>query len=111
MKLLKLLARVLPHSWFVALLSSRVCRGIRIRLISRSFEFKFPSICYRLQYSVIDAFGLTFSYSEIQHIFKMSYLDAVNKYCACFDRNSHFGWWALNDSNREKYHNSLFFKQ
>lgn len=111
MKLLKILAHVLPHSWFVALLSSRLCRGIRIRLISRSFEFKVPSICYRLDHAIRVTFGLEFFYSEIQHIFKMSYLDAVYKYCACFDRNAPFGWWALDDPNREKYHNSLFFKQ
>jgi len=111
MKLLKILARVLPHSWFVALLSSRVCRGIRIRLISRSFECKVPSICYRLHHAVRDAFGLEFSYSTIQHIFKMSFLVAVHKYRACFDRNAPFGWWGLDNPDREKYHNSLFFKQ
>lgn len=111
MKLLKLLARVLPQSWFVVLLSSRICRGIRIRLISRSFECKVPSICYRLVHAVRDVFCLEFSNSQIQYIFKMSYLDAVYKYRACYSIDSTFGWWALDDINREKYHNSLFFKQ
>jgi len=110
MKLLKLLARILPHSWFIALLASRVCRGIRIRLISRSFVYvEYDFICVKLTVAVRDVLGVGLGFKSINHIFKMSFMDAVLDYDAGCSLSG--GWWDKGNPYREKYHNSLFFKQ
>jgi len=113
MKLLKILARVLPHSWFVVLLYSSVCRCVRIRLISRSFESCSKFICYRLEYTCENAFGIKFYPLEMQLIFRMDNTEAVLHYGAIPRYYPFLGaaWWDSDDLNREKYHNSLFFKQ
>jgi len=110
MKLLQLLAYILPKKWFVALLASKYCKSIRLRLLSRSFDDKIDEIyiCFRLRVVIGQTFKIRTSSSEIQKIFKMSYTEAVQNFKA---RAYCYYWWNYNDPNRQKYHSYLFLIQ
>ena len=109
MKLLQVLAYILPKKWFVALLASKYCKSIRLRLLSRSYNDINFYICLKLLDVIYNTFNINLSIDNIQYIFKMNYLCAVNKFGAHkFPCSS---WWHLDDPNRQKYHTYLFLIQ
>lgn len=112
MKLLQLLAYILPKKWFVALLASKYCKSIRLRLLSRSYSHDHNiTINFKLYYQIYKIFRIHLSIKEIEIIFRMKHDDAVKLYGARETLTGSKIWWNYDDPNRQKYHTYLFLIQ